>query len=341
MAANRLDTPDNSTAAPPTGAGRAATRPAIELRHLRYFLMVSEELHFRRAAERLYMAQPPLSQAIRRLEDELGTQLLVRTSRTVVLTEAGRVFAGETRKLLANLDLAVAETRRTGGGSPNLQVGCSPFLPIEVLLRLLDGLHERAPRVRTQIRHLVAFEQIRRLQQGELDLGIFPSTGAIPKLQTQPLFEGEQLAVFLAPDHPLAEKTALGPDDLANETLISPWQAANPPLAVWPIEQLERVGYRFRALHEAGADPRDSILEAAGGPGLALLPSSTGETVGAGTIVVRRPLNPPLTMPDTVVAWRAFPATQLRALTDEIRKLAHELRGTMSAGHVTGSDLAA
>src|SRR5436309_15812072 len=99
---------------------------AIELRHLRYFLAVFEELHFGRAAERLHMAQPPLSQAIRRLEEELGVQLLQRTSRVVTATEAGRVFADEARKVFAALDHAVLEARRAGGLGAALRIGCIP-----------------------------------------------------------------------------------------------------------------------------------------------------------------------------------------------------------------------
>jgi DNA-binding transcriptional LysR family regulator len=304
--------------------------PAIELRHLRYFLTVSEELHFRRAAERLYMAQPPLSQAIRKLEDELGVQLLTRTSRAVALTEAGRVFAEEARNVLAAFDLAVAETRRAGGGGSSLDIGCTPYLPIDLLHRFFDGLHEREPRVQPQVTYLIASEQIPRLQSGLLDLGIFPFPAAmsVPKLEMEPLFPGERLSAFLPPDHPLAQKPVLGPDDLADETLVTFEQAAIPPLAAWVQEELARAGYRFRGLYETGTDTRDRILAAAAGHGVALLPGSTRVIADAGPIVVRRPLDPPLAMPDTVVAWREHPPAQLRALTKEIRELARALRAT-------------
>src|SRR3954470_14471877 len=101
----------------------------IELRHLRYFLAVIDELHFGRAAERLHMAQPPLSRAVRQLEDELGVKLLNRTSRVVTPTEAGLVFAEEARKVLGGFELAVAEAHRAGGPSRLLRLGAVPYLP--------------------------------------------------------------------------------------------------------------------------------------------------------------------------------------------------------------------
>ena len=102
----------------------------IGLRHLRYFLAVMEELHFGRAADRLRIAQPPLSQAILKLESELGVQLLHRTTRVVVPTEAGHVLAREASKTLASFDVAVAEARRAGGGGATLRIGCVPQLPM-------------------------------------------------------------------------------------------------------------------------------------------------------------------------------------------------------------------
>jgi DNA-binding transcriptional LysR family regulator len=300
--------------------------------------MVSEELHFGRAAERLFMAQPPLSMAIRRLEEELGVQLFTRTSRAVALTDAGRVFAAEARKLLAAVEFAVEEARHAGGAGSQLRLGYAPYLPLEFLLRFLDALHTHDLRLQPQIKHLVALEQIQRLQRGELDLGIFPSAGSLPKLQTEPLFPGEQLAVYLAPNHPLVKKPMLNPDDLAPETLVSVWQAADPPLATWLQEQMEQAGYHFSGLHEAGTDTRDWILEVATGRGLALLPNSARETADTGSTVVRRLLNPALTMPDTVVAWCTHPSARLRAPPKQIRELARALRATTSPDDRPRSD---
>jgi DNA-binding transcriptional LysR family regulator len=292
--------------------------------------MVSEELHFGRAAERLFMAQPPLSQAIRKLEDELGVQLLDRTSRQVTLTEAGGVFAKKARKLLASFEVAVAEARRTGGGVLSLRIGFPPYLSTGPLVRFLDALHEREPRVQPEVRHLFATEQVAELQHGQLDIGIFPgifSDGSTPKLQTARLCSGEQIAAFLMPDHPLAAKTVLGPDDLAEELLVSSTRV-NPALFASWLHELERVGYRFRGLHEAGDDLRDMLLAVAAGAGVALLSTAAPGFGDAGTIVVRRPLDPPLVTPDTVVAWRTRPPAQLKALIPMVRELARELRET-------------
>src|SRR4051812_36075260 len=113
---------------------------SIELRHLRYFLAVVEELHFGRAATRLDMAQPPLSRAIRKLEESLGVQLLTRSSRAVAPTAAGLVFAEEARKVLADVEQAVSAARHAGGGPPEVRGGRGFPLSPRILHRLLQGL---------------------------------------------------------------------------------------------------------------------------------------------------------------------------------------------------------
>ncbi|MDX6369081.1 MAG: hypothetical protein QOG93_583 [Gaiellaceae bacterium] len=298
----------------------------IELRHLRYFLMVSEELHFRRAADRLYMAQPPLSQAIRKLESELGVVLLKRTNRTIGLTEAGRVFEEEARKVLAEFDAAVEQARRAGG-ELTLEIGCAPHLPTDVLVRFLDRVHDRVPRLRPELKHMIAFDQIRALQDGQLDLGIFPSATPIPKLQTELLSAREPLAAFVMPGHRLAEKEVLGPSDFADETLISYQREGNPLFAAW-LEEAERIGYRFRAQYDAGTESRACILAVAAGKGVALLPAASFAVSDDGPTVIRRPIDPPLVLAETVIAWRVPASDELLPVIGKVREVARSLYET-------------
>jgi DNA-binding transcriptional LysR family regulator len=299
--------------------------PRVEIRHLRYFLAVSEELHFGRAAERLHIAQPPLSQAIRKLEEELGVLLLERTSRVVSVTPAGAVFADLARKVLAEFEVAVAEARRAGGASA-FRIASLPHLPIELLLSFLDALNERNLAYRPHVTHLPSLEQVRRLRAGELELGVFHDPGETEGLEQEPLFPGEPLAAFLPEGHPLAERSILGPEDFRDEVLIVS-REVNPALHERWLGLIEQAGYRFRSMHDAGGmDGRDVILAVAEGLGTGLEPFSLAEVAGAGGLVVRRRIDPPIRMPDTVVAWRADPPPQLRTVLDDVRIVARRLR---------------
>ena len=315
----------DSTGASP-GPGERSAHPAIELRHLRYFLAVSEELHFGRAAQRLHIAQPPLSQAIRKLEHELGVSLLRRTSRVVTQTEAGRVFAEEARNVLAAFDRALAEARKAGGVGTKLRIGCAVNLAIERLLRFLTALHETEPALEAHVTHLAASEQVERLRRGELDLGIFFFAEEYDDLELSPLFAGEHLAVYLPRDHSLAARKVLGPSDLADETLVTFPREANPALHDHLLTSWGAAGYRFSSVEEAGGlNARDLMVAVAERSGVAFWPSldEGGET---STIVMSRVLDPPLTMPDTVVAWATVPERLPGALIAKIRDLANVLR---------------
>jgi DNA-binding transcriptional LysR family regulator len=307
---------------------------AIEFRHLRYFLAVSEELHFGRAARKLHISQPPLSQAIRKLEAELGVQLLERTSRVVKLTEAGRIFADEARKVLADVELAVHAARGAMGAGYMLRIGCVPHLPIERLLAFLEALDERSPSDRPQIMHVTSGEQVARLRSGELDIGIFNDDGSEEGLEEEPLFPGERLVAFLAPDHPLTERAVLGPSDLAQETLVVFPQAASvAPHDRW-LALLERAGYRFARVRDAGGtDPRDLLLAVAGRFGVMLAPASLADVSDAGPLVVPRELDPPVMLAKTVVAWRADPPARLQETLAVVRDIARELRAAAAANH--------
>ncbi len=311
-------------------------RPAIELRHLRYFLAVSEELHFGRAAERLHIAQPPLSQAIRKLEEELGVPLLRRTSRVVTQTEAGRVFAAEARNVLASFDRALAEARKAGGIGTRLRIGCALNLAIERLLRFLTAMHELEPALEAHVTHLTAPEQVQRLRRGDLDLGIFFCAEEYNDLEVRPLFAGEQLVAYVPRDHRLAAKKALEPPDLVDETLVTFPREANRALHDHLLTSFAAAGYRFGGVREAGGyNARDLMVEVAEGSGVAFWPS-TGQGDETSTIVVARALDPPLTMPDTVVAWAAVPERLPASLTASIRNLADTLRRTADSDQDAG-----
>jgi DNA-binding transcriptional LysR family regulator len=293
---------------------------------LRYFLAVSEELHFGRAAQRLHIAQPPLSQAIRKLERELGVSLLRRTSRVVTQTEAGRVFAEEARNVLAAFDRALAEARKAGGIGTKLRIGCALNLAIERLLRFLTALHETEPALEAHVTHLAASEQVERLRRGDLDLGIFFYAEEYDDLEMSPLFAGETLAVYLPRDHRLAAGEVLGPSDLAGETLVTFPRAANPALHDHLLTSFDAAGYRFSSVEEAGGpNARDLMVAVAERSGVAFW-TSLGEGGETSTIVTGRALDPPLTMPDTVLAWATAPERLPAALIDNVRALASALR---------------
>ena len=302
------------------------SQPAIELRHLRYFLAVFEELHFGRAAKRLRIAQPPLSQAIRKMETELGVQLFERTSRMVSATDAGRALATEARTVLAAFDIAVAEARRAGGAASPLRIGCVPHLPIQPLLQFIGAVHDRDPHARVQVTHLNFLEQVRFLSAGELDLGIFQEAAGHADMEFEPLFQGEPLAAFLPPGHALADRPVLKPDDLEAQTLVVFPREANPALHDGVLARIEDAGYRFAGVREAGGtNPRDVMLSVAEGVGVALGPVSLQEVSDVGSIVLRRPLEPELAMPDMVLAWRTDPPDRLKEKLTLVREVAKDL----------------
>jgi DNA-binding transcriptional LysR family regulator len=180
----------------------------MELKQLRCFLYVAEELHFGRAAQRLGMSQPPLSQQIRALEDELGVRLFERTSRRVQLTEVGRLFEPEARRTLAQADQArrVAQMAQHGERG-RLRISFTASGPF--VARLSDALHtyrNRYPDVELTVRELHSNDQIELLMRESIDIGMVRSNTApsLPaQLHARCLVE-EDLVVAVRGDHPLA-----------------------------------------------------------------------------------------------------------------------------------------
>ena len=178
----------------------------MELRHLRYFVMVAEELHFGRAAEKLHISQPPLSMQIRSLEEELGVTLLHRTQRHVSLTQAGHAFLQEARQILARLEQAVLMTRRAGRGEiGELAVGFISVADYNVLPVVLREFRQRFPLVNLTLRESTTDAQIRDLIGCRIDVGFVLPPIDEPALQSACIVR-EPLVAALPERHPLARR---------------------------------------------------------------------------------------------------------------------------------------
>jgi len=299
--------------------------------------VLSEELHFRHAAERLHMTGPALSATIRQLEDELGLVLLDRTTRGAALTKAGKVLAVEARRVLASMDRAIAETRRSGELGYEVRVGSSPWLPLERLFGFVQPLRKANTDALVRVSYMFAPEQQQRLAAAELELGIFPWIRAIPSLEHEPLYVGESLRAYMAADHPLATEPIFRPrDELREETLLA-LSEANPPLTVWLRRAAERAGFRFNGVAQGGdGGIRDTLLAVAAGLGIAFLPASVQGAGELSTTVVSRPLEPLLQLPDMVVAWSSRPRVRMKTTLERVRALARELYAASQAEPLPG-----
>jgi len=194
----------------------------VELRHLRAFLAVADELHFGRAAERLHMAQPPLSQQIRQLERYLGVQLFARNTRSVELTSAGQAMLGPARKVLIDVEDAERAARAGGRGEYGRVTvgfaGASSNSALPILARVVRTTY---PNIDLEMHgQLYANAALARLVDGSLDLGFIRLPFIAPGVQYQ-VIEREQLVVALPEDHPLAAKGALSLRELANESWVT------------------------------------------------------------------------------------------------------------------------
>lgn len=221
------------------------------LRHLRHFLAVAEELHFGRAAARLHMSQPPLSQSIQRLERELGVRLLDRDARHVALTDAGRQLLTEARGLLAGEDRlrALAERFRHGEAG-SLRAGVPPDLGGRAVAALLPAFRHRSP-VDLKLREIGTAEQLRALADRSLDVGVLRFPFDVSWLSLGPVLTSP-LGVLLPRDHPLATAPDVRLADLNGLALVLFPRTTAPALHDEVLTTCARHGYTPTDVHQAG-----------------------------------------------------------------------------------------
>lgn len=274
----------------------------MDLRHLRYFVAVAEELHFGRAAERLNMAQPPLSQAIRRLESELGVDLLHRTTRKVDLTDAGRGYLARARRILGEVDEAAHEARRVAAGAVgHLALGCVGSATYSLLPALSRGLRRELPGVDFSFRgEMLVPDQAAALRAGEIDVALLRPPIADLSLTVLPL-RRDRLVVALPDDHPLAALRQVGVADLADADLIVHSADRRSVMYDVVLGLLRDAGVEPRIRHEVG-ETSTLVTLVAGGLGAAVVPEPV--TVLALDGVTFRPLVRPAVDVELAIAHR-------------------------------------
>ncbi len=193
----------------------------VELRHLRYFIAVAEELHFGRAAARLRISQPPLSQQIQILEEQIGARLLARTNRSVSLTAAGQQFLTDARQILSQVDMAAARAGRLHNGETGeLRIGFTSSAPfISGVSDSLSTFRKRYPDVHIQMREINTRQQIAPLNDGELELGLMRNT-ILPETLSWKLVLREPLLAMVHREHPLAGLPVISLRQLAHEPFV-------------------------------------------------------------------------------------------------------------------------
>lgn len=245
----------------------------MELRHLRYFVAVAEELHFTRAAARLHIGQPPLSQQIQALEAELGVSLFRRTKRSVQLTEAGQHLLLRAREILAASQGVAAEVQRIAHGEVGeLHIGfTSSGVLIGELSQALKRYREACPGVVLRLREMYTYAQFEALQGGELDVGFvrYNETTAPEGLHVRPL-QRDRLCLIVAQDHRLAERTEVSIAECRDEAFIG-YPAGLGATLVGYLENIcARAGFKPQVTQEA----REALTQiglVAAGMGVAVL----------------------------------------------------------------------
>ena len=253
----------------------------MELRHLRYFVAVAEELHFRRAAERLHVAQPAVSEQVRKLEEELGVQLLERTHRSVSLTEAGAVMFDDARRVLRLVESAQRAARYASElVTTRLRIGYTAAALPSILPRALQKVAASAPRVETILESGAARELIDAVRDGRLDAAVVPLPAAADGLRVTELGDERAVAaVSVLHDH--ATRSTIRLEQVAPERLVLLPRDANRPFYDSVLAACNQAGVSPTLVELPDTEIERALLAVASGAGMALLPESVSERYAA------------------------------------------------------------
>jgi DNA-binding transcriptional LysR family regulator len=292
----------------------------MELRHLKYFVAVAEELNFARAARRVRIAQPSLTKQIQQLEQELGFPLLYRTKKKVELLDTGHVFLDEAQRLLRQADSAIQSARSTyTGESGRLVILFSQSAAPEVLPRILGKYHALYPKVVVDLLEIVTIKNAEAFLGSAMSVALVRS----PTFLSHELFsfetiQQERFVVALPESHPLAKQKSVRIKTLANEPLIVPplqpgWGYAD------TLFQIFRDYGIVPRIAQEGIGALSVVTLVAGGFGVALVPASLGNFSLPG--VTYRPIQGQCRTSDLTLVWRRDSrASIVRAFLEVVRK---------------------
>lgn len=259
----------------------------VELRHLRYFLAVAEEKHFGRAADRLHMAQPPLSSQIKQLETELGIVLLERTTRKVELTDAGALLMERARQILADVEAMKSDVAEVGRGAAGvLRIGFAGTATYRLMPEIVRVARERLPLVRLQISGELLTPQMEAgLLENRLDAAILRPPVQSSELSTEEIQQSRLVAV-LHRQHPLAEETGpISIQTFADEDIVGYPRGSSVSSVI--TELARQAGFRLRIVQEA-TETSTLIALIGAGLGIGVVPGS--HSLPLNSSIVIRPL---------------------------------------------------
>ena len=272
----------------------------MEFRHLRYFLVLAEELHFGRAARRLSISQPPLSLNIQQLEASVGARLLTRNSKSVQLTAAGRAFVPAARALIEQAAQAAHLARDVGQGmAGSLTIGFAGTMLYSGLPRILEQFQAQHPLLRLMLKELSSSEQLIELTHDRLDLGFVHTTRVPPEL-SQTLVASQPFVCCLPSGHALARKRSLALEALQGEPFAVVSRSVSPDYHERILAICTEAGFypeiRYELRHWLSV-----VSLVSQGMGVALVPAALRQSAMAGTAFV--PLDTATTPYDTYCLW--------------------------------------
>jgi len=223
----------------------------LELRHFKYFIAVAEELHYRKAAERLFISQPGLSRQIKQMEEILNTQLFVRSKKKVSLTTAGKYLKGELEFILNHLELTQKQLKLIADGSSGeLRIGFLGSAMQNIVPRLLVGLRDSYPDIKTSLDELSNHAQVNAVLKDKLDVGFVRLTRVPSSMKITPVLE-DTFSLVLPKDHAISANTFKGMQQFSNEHFILFSQDYSPLYFDKVMSICEDAGFKPKVSHRS------------------------------------------------------------------------------------------